>query len=97
MKPATPLPFRIDHNSMLASGPHAFTSLMWSDDPTDGLSREQVEQNFLYIAHACNAYPKLVEALRWYRDETKALANQGRTSHHNAKRASELLAELGEK
>jgi hypothetical protein len=39
---------------------------------------------------------ELVAALRWYRTEIAALANQGKTSHASTKRADALLAKLGD-
>jgi hypothetical protein len=49
-----------------------------------------------YIAHACNAYPKLVEALLAEREEHKRFID---TDGYHAQRISSinaLLAELGE-
>jgi hypothetical protein len=61
--------------------------------------RERDEANASYIAHAANAYPKLVEALRLIRDLTYTDAEGPELRNQNARnhcRASDLLRELGE-
>ena len=58
MKPATPLPWKVDENNEL---PPAVI-----EDTEDGIGvcEEMNAQDAAYIVAACNAYPKLVAALR---------------------------------
>jgi hypothetical protein len=80
MKPATPLPW-LPHNMWIggnAKGPYAYPV---------GVDSETAAQNAAYIAHACNAYPKLVEELR---------TAQKYCPPHGQEIISTLLAELGE-
>jgi hypothetical protein len=86
MKPATPLPFKLDHNGMIKSGNHAFTSLMWGDTEDDGHPRKSVEQNMAYLSHAANAYPRLIAVLR------SVVSEEGWPKRD----AAALLRELGE-
>jgi hypothetical protein len=89
MKPATPLPW-LPHNMWIggnAKGPYAYPV---------GVDSDTAAQNAAYIAHACNAYPKLVEALLAEREEHKRFID---TDGYHAQRISSinaLLAELGE-
>lgn len=93
-KPATPLPWESSRNS---SNPHNGSG--WRDVLSTGAEfspcyvGEGIEADAAYIAHAANAYPRLVEALRSLHDaygkdsKSKAAALVG-TRH--------LLRELGE-
>jgi hypothetical protein len=81
MKPATPLPWQANDRCI---------DTMGTEQPALAtLCHGSPEQNADYIAHACNAYPKLVEALRnvMRSDKFKAAAEFD---------ARLLLRELGE-
>ncbi len=91
-KPATPLPWSEGEDRQgrrRIFGPDGIecARALWKVVKT----KQQVSQNRVYIAHAANAYPKLVAALReaseclddWSDDDTRS-------------RAIALLRELGE-
>jgi hypothetical protein len=85
MKPATPLPW-LPHNMWIggnAKGPYAYPV---------GVDSETAAQNAAYIAHACNAYPRLVEVLQRAEHVMSALAGVG--VPEALERARALLAEL---
>jgi hypothetical protein len=83
---ATPLPWasagRHVQMSAESSGPKLVTVSVES-----WRAMEYTQQDHAYIAHACNAYPKLVEALR----DVAVHANPS-----IRKRAAALLRSLGE-
>lgn len=80
-KPATPLPWRTNQVAKALGGG---AILMLPEVTLAG-------QNAAYIAHACNAYPKLVQALR---ECLGAISNRECPTTHE--RSSTLLRELGE-
>lgn len=82
-KPATPLPWR-----------KSTTGLVCDQMSVPILASESGDA--AYIVHACNAYPKLVEELRWWREECQSLISQGRMATGTPKRIAALLRELGE-
>ena len=99
--PATSLPFKHRENTFITARGHVFACPTYAHPttPDDGLSESDVRQNFSYLVHAANAYPKLVEALReTLRDRlTQANLHQlppGIRSRLESARA--LLRELGE-
>lgn len=86
--PVTPLPWTVKGASVF-NGPRKVCTAV---EHIDGDSAA-------YIAHAANAYPKMVEALRIIKEQTYVdaygpeLRGQNQANH---RRASELLRELGE-
>ena len=89
-KPATPLPWRDEEGD--AGGRH-ITADAKGDDAIactyDESDFAAAAQDAAYIAHAANAYPKLVEALHDVLRQVKAYEGQ-----HD--RLRDLLRELGE-
>jgi hypothetical protein len=85
----TPLPWAVDVRSALRVRSIADKDLNLTVASTgcSGLVRDQWENNARYIVHACNAYPRLVEVLRYY-----AIPGMG----DNGDKARALLKELGE-
>jgi hypothetical protein len=69
------------------------TPLPWPKDNIVGLNMNW--ENQAYIAHACNAYPKLVEALRKIKERTDCSRDFGAAAEA-AYITSTVLAELGE-
>lgn len=99
-KPATPLPFASEHQDISYTGAEGhFVTARNSEDLIadvwllNGLNAEQCKQNAAYIAHAANAYPKLVRALE---DAYDALVTYGYEKEDRGVRALALLRELGE-
>ena len=89
-RPATALPWTAVEKSPTYISP--IVPLEWHytrDD--DGIHFNP--QDAAYIAHAANAYPKLVEALREIVDPTGGWTN---LRVDNAKAAADLLRSLGE-
>lgn len=70
MKPATPLPWLIDSQQNVRSeseiqhAPISGAKVPALVAGVVGPDKDGLKQNAQYIAHACNAYPKLVAALR---------------------------------
>lgn len=82
MKPATPLPWGEDDNTL---------DLVLSQNPAS----RSVSVSYLY--HAANAYPKLVEALRECKSYLDALpAREHEASSETYVQIKTLLRELGE-
>ena len=81
--PATPLPWK---------GPSSVKSSMF---PPFLIRGEIPTADAAYIAHACNSYPKLVEALRDCA-EWLCEAHQGSDQWERGHAARALLSELGE-
>ena len=59
-KPATALPWIVNQRRHVCSA-NEFTDIAHAQGDTTQANID----NAAYIAHACNAYPKLVAALRW--------------------------------
>ena len=57
---------------------------------------EDREQDAAYIAHACNAYPQLVAALRDLREAALLARTGAEMSYDAVQRADEVLRDLGE-
>lgn len=84
-KPATPLPWVSTDLGLIISvdTPFCLGAVALLDDAA-------------YIAHACNAYPELVEAVKWLREEYAKLPHSlGYTFTHLPK-VDALLSKLGE-
>ncbi len=90
-KPATPLPWTVEHGNHVIGGNQERSRVA-----VGSLSVAEyrvADQNAAYIAHAANAYPRLVEALR----ELAEASGRGIEACVNAEaRAESLLRELGE-
>ena len=102
MKPATPLPWSQQGDHVVSYGhrlvgaiadstqsvykPLRIGSDHWDAGMTDAA----------YIVHACNAYPRLVEALRGIFDADTRADMSLRQKQDARKAAGELLRELGE-
>ena len=85
MKPATPLPWKEGHN--LICGRRVYFD---SDAAqTDFATVSEALQDRKYLVHACNAYPRLVEALR-------AIAKPALGGKAQQYAAQAILRELGE-
>ncbi len=99
MKPATPLPWQQDDDTYIL-GPDGSSVLA----PTlDGEDRGECyeAQDAAYIVHACNAYPRLVEALGdilavLSHDPDNARLARAIYGNGAADKARALLRELGE-
>ena len=95
MKPSTPLPWAVNRCGIY-DGDGGLLSATGDDDtaPEDQLA------NAAYIVHACNAYPRLVEALRnGIEDSCPPLPKNHRALSDGPKwvvEARALLRELGE-
>lgn len=99
MRPGTPLPWvrreKVDCNYgrySAAMGPVIL-------DPSEGEYAEACsEDDAAYIAHACNAYPRLVASLKECLAlvESDYTGTKGDLSNGVAPRAAALLTELGE-
>ncbi len=97
-QPATPLPWRTERErdgvrQIKGKSPYFVARVhgpFTVGDPA-GVGYEGAEANAAYIAHAANAYPKLVRAL-----ENVALAFGDGEREIAAKEAAVLLRELGE-
>ena len=92
MKPATPLPW-----SIATAAHHVQLSAVSSGSALRtvevlGFDRDANEKDTAYLAHAANAYPKLVEALR---QAIAADPSQAKGDGHLSP-AVALLRELGE-
>jgi hypothetical protein len=95
-KPATPLPWIYDIERTPATPICTADRREWIASP---FRRVGEEQDAAYIAHACNAYPRLVAALREVLAEHAGdrLNVRADFSKLNVKaQASKLLNELGE-
>ena len=93
--PATPLPWRVGQVSAgrFPAYPIIGDQLIVADVTIRARGRSNVDA--AYIAHAANAYPRLIEALRSLKDRIGAFNGQTACSpEFNAAHA--LLAELGE-
>lgn len=90
--PATPLPWKTDENDELPP------AVIRDNEYGDGIAEVQGEQNDAdYIAHAANAYPKLVEALRVIADRPPADDGEHAAEvNWIVATAAALLRELGE-
>ena len=84
--PATPLPFRVGD---------AGHSLFAPDAPRLICGGTSKRQDITYIAHAANAYPQLVEALRDLRRDETLDDDDARLVNTRAK-VDALLRSLGE-
>ena len=88
-KPATALPWKI------VAG-QSEREIFRADDVTHSIARcgFQGEKNAAYVVHACNAYPRLVAALR----EAYLTVHPGMPVEYRIKLAAigDLLRELGE-
>ena len=105
-QPATPLPWkRVDWLNGAVTG-EGFTPIFSGSTDHGELVIEGRPRDFAYIAHAANAYPKLVEALREMRliaeaqdragDEAVPAAYRTKTLHDAVELGNALLRELGE-
>lgn len=93
VRPATPLPWYAERGNVdvvTADGEFIATSLQ----PDSGVATQSEYTDAAYIAAACNAYPKLVEALR---SSLELIYSAGDLADcEQYKRAAALLRELGE-
>ena len=62
--PATPLPWKISGIGYLGNGDTVVAATEWTPKQYEAFPLKADDAT--YIVHACNAYPKLVEALRMY-------------------------------
>jgi hypothetical protein len=96
MKPATKLPW---HLGLKQAERIVYDSNGWAVcNATVYHGKEDAEdckKNAAYIAHACNAYPKLVEALRKIKERTDG-SRDFDAAAEAAYITSTVLAELGE-
>ena len=92
IKPAAPLPYRCDSHPE-----EDFAEILSSND---GPVARTTHDDAAYIVHACNAYPKLVEALRVAADQIAYLQEISGNDKHGPldalRDARALLRELGE-
>lgn len=104
MNPATPLPWIVGRDSKTHNRPtrNWETGIDNGDVPVAdacGASQAEAHQDAAYIVHACNAYPKLVAALREYVDVVASI-NDPNTFNVTVKdeghHARDLLIALGE-
>ena len=93
MKPATALPWTIEQIGVTDAGPRGVDGVFDIGPLERRISTVAGLEDAAYIAHACNAYPKLVEALREIVDPTGGWTN---LRVDNAKAAADLLRSLGE-
>ncbi len=95
IKPATPLPWKADRDAVKDSGNNRVCRLSVE---AVAFSEGGKRQNAAYIVHAANAYPQLVDALRYIaRGYSGYLGNsEGHSGAHCADKASEVLRSLGE-
>lgn len=103
--PATPLPWKV----VQAGDPNNVPRIMSEKGGVavlcvnrfmgeKGPSKEEMQQA-AYLAHACNAYPKLVEALREATESLDDLLRAPKAKHFRQEEATRfyaLLRELGE-
>lgn len=96
MKPATELPWHIDHYDGLEE--RILNQEEWYVASVDLEYGER--DDAAYIAHACNAYPKLVEALRLCVGQLAYIQSDNSDPDDmpwpEIDTATQLLAELGE-
>lgn len=89
MKPATPLPWSIENIGVTDAGPNGIDVFDVGPCDSQGEMRVRVAtvagDDAAYIAHACTAYPKLVDALQ-----------QASSFGMEADEAEAILRELGE-
>ena len=94
IKPAAPLPYRCDSHPE-----EDFAEILSSND---GPVARTTHDDAAYIVHACNAYPKLVEALRFVLNASAKTAAhcpdmEWRTdAYRSVTEARALLARIGE-
>jgi hypothetical protein len=89
MKPASPLPWTNKERG------NTFHTYAIKDGESRNVCTLTSEENAAYIAHACNAYPKLVEALRKIKERTDG-SRDFDAAAEAAYITSTVLAELGE-
>jgi hypothetical protein len=104
-QPATPLPFKVFSQG---TGPRLYLDVIGGNGKAvlgAGFPVDKLRQNAAYIAHAANAYPKLVEALQgialrgddghYCFDQCKKHELQGHSPF--CERYRSILRDLGEK
>lgn len=92
MKPATPLPWKVSGLGYLSDGKKVLART--ESAPTQYQQRiDLCMEDAAYIAHAANAYPRLVEALR---QMVGAMHQMDKGHHGDVLAAAALLRELGE-
>ena len=102
VKPATPLPWTHSGAAIRCPGyPQAngsFTLACTGDDETPHNDAQAQKSDAAYIVAACNAYPKLVEALRATVQTADEFAQEHQLAGESAciTVARALLRELGE-
>lgn len=89
IKPATPLPWREARAGEIGTNVLAGEQIVASTDTHRYTAGERELQNAAYIAHACNAYPRLVAALEY-------IGTGGEDWKDCARTARALLRDLGE-
>ena len=72
-KPATPLPFRSEDTTVKYVTHGAWHTIARLNDKK--YTNEANKENAAYLAHAANAYPKLVAALREYVNVVESVNN----------------------
>lgn len=94
-EPATPLPWIVNQrNRIIAAADYRAIA-----NCVHGIN---AEQDAAYIVHACNAYPRLVEALREARNEMRETWQKSNALRDSVaagnmmRRFDEVLRELGE-
>lgn len=77
IKPASPLPWVARGDVIYANKPFNGDARVWNEYSITDLARGPDERraNAVYAAHAANAYPELVEALKKLADESHGVAN----------------------
>ena len=102
MKPGTALPWVLDGAVILTANQRAHGVGLVADCNDNEVSAKRSKRNAEYIAHAANAYPKLVEALAGLFEHC-AMIHKHWGEGSNAKQADaaqnaarDLLRELGE-
>lgn len=85
IRPATPLPWEVDEEATICGNNSAVAF-------TRRRESAYMDEDAAYIAHAANAYPKLVEALRALHKE----AGDFYGTTKNMRKARALLRQLGE-
>lgn len=94
MKPATPLPWKFAA-AVQNNGPNYFVvgTGRWGEPSAADCAREA---DAAYVAHAANAYPRLVEVLRALADSSHGGMSAARFLDDAGMYARALLRELGE-
>lgn len=107
MKPATSLPWKAGEydedggydcmTGAIDIGPICLDGARYGQKWCHDITEEQlaaIKNDAAYIVHACNAYPKLVEALRIMEIESREGGQWNHRDHNENCRA--ILAKLGE-